>query len=369
MSGTKRVTVDLNEQAKTELAQILTNARTNASELAKLSNLLGQLQSLEKEIEQLLSSETSYGFRTRMENFRTLIKRFTAMFQELRSKLDKLKLLAKSDNPIAARDEATQLQTQITRLTSDLQALATEIKAELQGIEESIAAEVGHIERQADRKLRAELNGLLEELKMRLHPATALNFQTVVERANALLQRIERACRSQSVLSESEVRECKMEFADLVREVEEQEEARQKQWAIFTRFNDAFEGAGFYLATPVNMPAYDKPIKAQHVISEEEYKASVNTMVYNESITLEMWGASGEDSAVLVKDAHCPANMDRIIEQALRCGLNIKKIVVKNPRHPQGWEAMVLPGFDIEESKPVKTTKGNEVMKAKELPS
>ena len=368
MSGTKEVTVDLNAQAQKELAQMLNDARANASVLATLSNLLGQLESMDQEIERLLSADVSFGFRTRMENFRVLIKRFTATFAELRSKLDRLKSLANSDNPIAARNEATQLKTQIARLTSDLQTLATEIITELKGIEESIAAEVGHNEHEADRRLRAELNGLLEELKMRLHPATSLNFQTVSQRANALLQRIEGACRSQDLLSESDVRACQTEFAELAREVEEQEESRQKQWAIFSRFNQAFEGAGFYLATPVNMPAYDQPIKAQHVISEEEYRASVNTMVYNESVTLEMWGAAGGNSTVMVNDAQCPANMDRIISQALRCGLTIKRIVVKDPKHPDGWSAMVLPSLEFEESEPGSTKKNIGLEKAEELP-
>jgi uncharacterized protein YdcH (DUF465 family) len=354
MSGTKTARIDLNAAAKAELAKILKDTRAHASVLASLSNLLGQLQSVKKDVEHFLGlPKISHGFRVRMENFRSLIERFSQLFDELRSMLARVKELSQSGNAISARNEATKLEQEIKRVTSELQALATEAKDQLRGVEESMATEAEtqkYLSQQADRQLRLELNGLLEELKIRLHPGTPLNFQVVADQANSLLKRIETFCQGEAPLLDSDVRGCKRQFDALVREVEKEEEARQKQWAIFTKLNSAFEKADFYLATPVLMPEHHQPIRAQHAISDEQFRASVNTMIHNESVSMEMWGASGEDSTLLVKDPICPANLDRIIAQALKCGLVIKDVLVKDPNNPTGWSAMVLPSMEFEES-------------------
>ena len=349
MSGKKCARVDLTAEAKRELERILDNNRQTAQTLANLSNLLGRLKSLQEDVAHYLDSPTiSEGFRQKLKAFGALIAPFITQFDELRKQLDQLEQLRHSPDPVTARDQASRLQNEIKRLLQELEQLAAEITAQLQGVEQSIAAEGRVEEYQARQAARHALTGLLEEVKMRLHPATSLSLQSVAERANELLARLEELCLQPGQVYERDVQECRTQLGELSREAEAREWERQTQWEIFKRLNQAFQGAGFYLDTPVQMPPHDTPIKARHVIAEEELRASVDTLVHKGGdVIVDMSGESGDESVVLGKDQHCDVNLARLVDRALRCGLTfIKGFKIRDSNSPTGWTAMELPGIE-----------------------
>ncbi len=354
MSGEKVARVDLNAVARNELNRILTASRENARALANLTNLLGKLQNLLEDVNRCLGSpEISEGLRQKLEAFQALVTAFIALHRQLRAKLDQIEQLRDNPDPQSARDQANRLQGEIQRMTQELSQLAAKINEKMPEIEASLAAEEHseeHRARMADQRRRGELAGLLEELKIRLHPATSLNLQSVSERAGSLLASIEKLISQPSGIPEAEVRKLRQELDELTREVEQREGEVEEQWAIFSRLNDAFQGAGFQLNTPAHKPQYGVPIQATHTIDEDELRASIISQVYKGgTVNLEMFGASGDESAALGRDQHCDVNLNRIISKALACGLVVKSVAWKDPKDPDNLLEMDIPGVEFNE--------------------
>jgi hypothetical protein len=241
------------------------------------------------------------------------------------------------------RDETTTRLQAVGSLRDRVTTLMNEAEA---GLIAEDKAEAGRNLAEGSRR-RAKVAGLIGELDMRLHPAGGTTLAGVKREASGLRKSLSNLNSRKDYPTQEEVVQARGELAGLVAKAEAQESESRRQWSVFERLDQAFQGVKFHRDGRVEMPAPGNSVHASHSTREADVVATISSQVDpNGSIHIEMRGSSDTGSITLPPDDHCPDRLIEIAMQARNKGLIIEKVLCKGP---DGWHEMSLPGISQEE--------------------
>jgi len=356
MSGEKCVTVSLQEQHRHRIAAAHQRARRVADICAEASKEAGQakaeierlkdhIEEKGNEVEKIMPKEKAK-FAALRQEFDRAFAEFEESLEDAHGKASALLSVGLSGDNQQAAEEASDMVSQVEKALGGLQLeplvkLRDDLRDCAESIEKDLSSERSkalHEQWRQDR-LRAIVEGLRAEMHERWNGSVPLAW--VKDKAQDWWQKTENLLSDATAkIDESQVAALKSDLADLVEQSAELDRKHKERVFVAEKINQVFRNAGFgFVDSTEDTWIHENEVNAaditQTFISHYERRAQqtqVQSRVPHQGeIVFSMHGPEGSQSATMVPARHCDVDLERIIEEARKLGIDITAISIKNP--------------------------------------
>jgi hypothetical protein len=346
MSGEKCAMASLTERARVIVEQMFNQSRALVSVLAAATNLIEQAESLA--VDHHLKKGVREGLRQRLESFAGELESFRGDLRKLQAVLDQIQGLHEK----AVKDSSDQRAA--TSLGPEAERLADAVKRRMPEIERAIGAiaepleqveqsEKYHTQIASERNKRV-LRGILGEVQWRMNPVLPCSLSLVQAAAQQLEARLTDVIAQSQQVTEQEVDEFRSQMNGLIEEAERIDRQQTHHRSVAQTLDRAFQNAGFNRVLQTTAD-YGSVIIFQHRVDKSPIHVKVDSQVkQNGRIDLLMEGASGSGAAQLKAHEGCLGDLETVIAQAKRLGLNIEDVLWKGPGGD--WTALKIRTLD-----------------------